>query len=123
MNSALKIMNLALKIMHFRWDVGVIANTLQTFLQELEGGAVMSSISLRLDPAAVLLEPEPQGAGADIGARVGQQETDPLEDFRLWLKPMNLIRQVSSTNSDLSIATCRHVDHSDLSIARHVYHS
>lgn len=75
------------------WDVATIGQKLQMFRREIEAGVPVSTISLRLDPATSLdLEPEPE-LQSGVGGAAGFQETDPLEDFRVWLKQVNLIRQ------------------------------
>jgi hypothetical protein len=74
------------------WDVGTIGQKLQIFRHEIEAGVPVSTISLRLDPATSLgLEPEPEPQDGTGGSEV--QETDALEDFRAWLKQVNLLRQ------------------------------
>ena len=81
------------------WDVGTIGQKLQMFRQEIEAGVPVSTISLCLDPATSLgpePEPEPQ-----VGS--GVQETDPLEDFRIWLKQVNLLRQEAQLLEQLDI--------------------
>jgi hypothetical protein len=79
------------------WDVGAIVRKLQIFKDEIEAGVPVSTISLCLDPSTSLEpEPEPQG-----GAVV--QETDPLEDFRIWLRQVNLIRQEARLLEELDI--------------------
>ena len=80
------------------WDVIGVAAKLGDFLGEVESGQPVDTVSLRLDPAQDL-EPEPEPDPEP------EQETDPLEDLRSWLTPLNLLAREKDILAYLAVAS------------------